>query len=124
MEVDAPSSMWPIHDAGSPSRSASQPSVTCSSSVAAGDVRQSIAFWLSAAISSSARIPGSEAVMPKYAKKRGWFQCVMPGSRIESRSASTAENGSPTSGARAGSCARIAPGATRESTGSSRRSSR
>ena len=98
--------------------------MTCSSSVAAGEVRQSIAFWLRAAIRSSARIPGSDAVMPKYAKKRGWFQCVMPGSRIESRSASTAENGSPVSGAFSGSCARISPGATRESTGSSRRFSR
>ncbi len=69
-------------------------------------------------------MPGSDAVMLKYAKKRGWFQCVIPGSRIASRSASTAENGSPVSGAVAGSCARMSPGETRASTGSSRRPSR
>ena len=44
MEVEALSSMCPFHEAGSPSSSASQLSATCSSSVAAGDVRQSIAF--------------------------------------------------------------------------------
>ena len=37
---------------------------------------QAIAFTFSAAVSSSARIPGSEPVIAKYAKKRGWFQCV------------------------------------------------
>ena len=36
----------------------------------------------SAAVSSSARMPGSEPVFAKYAKKRGWFQCVIPGRRI------------------------------------------
>ena len=41
---------------------------------------------LSAAISNSARIPGSEPVIPKYAKNRGWFQCVSAGRIISSRS--------------------------------------
>src|SRR5688572_12658768 len=44
--------------------------------------------------------------------------------RTSSRSRSTAANGSPVSGARSGSAARIAPGSTRESTGRSRTPSR
>ena len=57
----------------------SQPSVTSSSSVAAGDVRHSIAFTSSAAASASASTVTRAALIAKYAKKRGWFQCVMPG---------------------------------------------
>ena len=53
---------------GSPSRSASQASVTSSSSWSAGEVRQRIPTWFSPAASSSARIPGSEPVEGKYAK--------------------------------------------------------
>ncbi len=68
VEVDAVSSMWPCQPVGSPSSSATQSSTTPSSSVEAGDVRQTIAFWLSVAARSSARIAGSELEMPKYAK--------------------------------------------------------
>jgi hypothetical protein len=63
--VEAVSSMWPCKPSGSPTSWRSQSRASSSSSVAAGDVRQSIAFTLSAAASSSARIPGS---LPEIAK--------------------------------------------------------
>ncbi len=69
-----------------------------------------MSFTFSAAISSSARMPGSDPVFANHAKKRGWFQCVSPGTISSSRSRSIASNGSPCSGAEAGSAARIAPG--------------
>ena len=105
--------MCPCHPRGRPSSCASQSSVTCSSSVAAGEVDHAIAFTLNAAISSSARMPGSEPVMPKYAKKRGWFQCVSAGA-ISSFDvvAAVATNSSPCSGGDSGSAARTSPGAT------------
>ena len=56
VHVDAVSSMCPCQPPGSPSSCASQSSVTSSSSCSAGDVRQRIPTWLSAAASSSARI--------------------------------------------------------------------
>ena len=65
VEVEAVSSMCPNQFSGKPSNCLIQPSVTCSSSVAAGELRQSIAFTFRAAISISARIPGSEAVVGK-----------------------------------------------------------
>jgi hypothetical protein len=43
----------------------SHPSETSSSSVATGDVRQSIACWFSAAERNSARMPGALALMAK-----------------------------------------------------------
>ena len=46
---------------------------------------------------------GSELEMPKYAKYRGDCQWVIAGRRISSTSRRTAENGSPCSGADAGS---------------------
>ena len=54
-----------VQAGGSPRSWASQSSTTCSSSVAAGEVSQAIAFTLSAAVRSSARIPGSEPVFAK-----------------------------------------------------------
>ena len=102
----------------------SQSTATSSSSVAAGDVRQSMAFTFSAAVRNSARIPGSLPEMAKYAKNLGWFQCVIPGSRISSRSRRTAANGSACSGGVSGSAALIWPGSACESTGSSRTPSR
>ena len=57
--------IWPNQPAGRPSSSATQRSVTCSSSVAAGDVRHSMAFTFSAAAIISPRMPGGEPVMPK-----------------------------------------------------------
>ena len=59
--------------------------------------------WFRPAISSSARMPGSEAVLAKYAKKRGLCQCVSAGIRTSSRSRRTAANGSARSGGAAGS---------------------
>jgi hypothetical protein len=50
---------------------ATQSSTSSSSSVAAGEVRQSIAFTFSVAASTSARIPGSEPEVAKYAKNLG-----------------------------------------------------
>ena len=35
------------------------------------------------------------ALVAKYAKNRGWFQCVMPGAMIRSKSPMIAPNGSP-----------------------------
>ena len=55
-------------------------------------------FTFSAAISSSARIPGSEPVFAIHAKNRGWFQCVSAGRTSSSRSRSIASNVSPCSG--------------------------
>ncbi len=43
----------------------SQSTVTSSSSVSAGDVRQSIPFTLSAAVNSSPMMPGAEPVIAK-----------------------------------------------------------
>ena len=63
--VDAVSVMRPSNASGSPTACRSQPTTTPSSSVAIGDVRHSIAFWPSAAVSISPRIPGPEAVVPK-----------------------------------------------------------
>ena len=117
VDVDAVSSMWPWNPSGRPTSSRSQSIVSSSSSVAAGPVRQSIAFTLSAAASSSARIPGSEPVIAKYAKKRGWFQCVVPGTITSSRSRRIASNGSACSGGEAGSCERTQPGSTAARTG-------
>ncbi len=63
--VDALSPMWPLNDSGNPNSWRSQSMVTSSSSCSAGDVRQRIPTWLSAADSSSARIPGSDPVLGK-----------------------------------------------------------
>ena len=103
MDVDAVSSMCPCQPAGSPSSSATQSSTTPSSSVEAGDVRQRIAFWLSVAARSSARMAGSELELAKYAKNRGVLPVRHRRQEDSSTSFSTAENGSPCSGAVAGS---------------------
>ena len=68
VEVEAVSSMCPCQPLGSPSSSAVQSSTTASSSVDAGEVRHRIAIVFSVADSSSARIPGSDALVAKYAK--------------------------------------------------------
>ncbi len=65
VDDDAVSVIWPNQPAGSPSSSAVQRSVTCSSSVAAGEVRHSIAFTFRAAAIVSPRMPGGEPVIPK-----------------------------------------------------------
>jgi len=122
--VDAVSSMCPRNSSGSPTSCRSQSTVSSSSSWSAGEVRQRIPTWFRPAMRSSASTPGSEPVVAKYAKKRGLCQCVVPGRRIESRSATTFENGSGSSGAAAGRAARIAPGSTCERTGKSRTRSR
>ena len=65
VDVDAVSSMCPCQPLGSPSSCAVQSSTTASSSVAAGAVRHRNATELSVAVSSSARIAGSAAVLAK-----------------------------------------------------------
>ncbi len=65
VEDDAPSVIWPNQPVGRPVSSASQRTVTCSSSVAAGEVRHSIALTLSAAAMVSPRMPGGDPLMPK-----------------------------------------------------------
>ena len=122
--VEAVSSMWPWSSAGSPRSCASHSSDTSSSSWSAGEVRQRIPTWLSAAIRSSARTPGSEAVVAKYAKKRGLCQCVSPGMSTASRSAARPRTAPDRPGARAEGAARISPGSTCERTGSSSARSR
>jgi hypothetical protein len=57
--------MTPSNAGGRPIRSRSQPSVTASSSVAEGEVRQSIACWFSADDRKSARMPGPLALIEK-----------------------------------------------------------
>ena len=63
--VEAVSSMWPCHPSGSPSSWAVQSSTTPSSSVEAGAVRHRKPTELSVAASSSAKIPGSAALVAK-----------------------------------------------------------
>ncbi|GBD30100.1 hypothetical protein HRbin32_01200 [bacterium HR32] len=102
---------------GSPSICRSQSSVTCSSSVAAGLVRHSMPFTLSAADSISPSTPGAEPVMAKYAKKAGWFQWVIPGRIARSKSANTASKGSGSCGGALGRLLRTWPGLARLRTG-------
>jgi hypothetical protein len=63
--VDAVSLITPNHPGLSPSICRSQSSARCSSSVATGDVFQSIALTLSAAASISAITPGADPVVAK-----------------------------------------------------------
>ena len=79
-EVDAVSVSRPSNASGRPNACRSQSTTTCSSSVPIGDVRHSIGFWPSAAVSISPRIPGPEAVVAKYAKNPGCCQWVAFGS--------------------------------------------
>ena len=65
VEVEAASSMWPCQPSGRPSSCATQSHTSPSSSVDAGEVRHRIATGFSAAASSSARIPGRDAVRPR-----------------------------------------------------------
>ncbi len=57
--------MTPSKESGNPIRRRSQPMETASSSVADGDVRQSIACWLSADAMKSASTPGALAEVAK-----------------------------------------------------------
>ncbi len=63
--VEAVSSMWPCQPSGRPSSRATQSSVTCSSSVAAGALRHRKPTEFSVAASISARIPGGEDELAK-----------------------------------------------------------
>src|SRR6266487_4475270 len=74
---EAVSLITPNNGWGKPSIWRSQSSVTCSNSVAAGEVRQSIALTFNALQSISPRMPGPEPVMLKYAMKPGEFQWVI-----------------------------------------------
>ena len=65
VDVDAVSSMCPCQPSGRPSSWRTQSTVRSSSSVDAGEARQVSATWFIAAQSSSARIPGSDAVTAK-----------------------------------------------------------
>ena len=104
---------------GSPSRSTSQSSTCASISVSAGLDDQIIPCAPSPADTSSARIDGGDAFAGNHANQPGDCQCVMPGSTISSRSRISASNGSGSSGACAGSFARISPGSTPGAIGSS-----
>ena len=65
VEVDAVSSICPCQCPGSPSSWLTQSRTRPSSSVEAGEVRHRMATGLSAAASSSARMPGGDAVTEK-----------------------------------------------------------
>ena len=69
--IEAVSYTIPWKASGSPSICRSQFRVTSSSSVAAGEVRQSIALTSSAAASASASTATCAELIAKYAKKRG-----------------------------------------------------
>ena len=99
VDVDAVSSMCPCQPSGQPEQlpRASRRRAARARSTP-GEARQRIATWFSVAASSSARIAGSDAVIAKYAKKRGCCQCVIAGRISSSRSRSTSANGSPASG--------------------------
>ena len=65
VEIEAVSSMWPCQVGGRSSSWPSHESVSSSSSVTAGDVFQSMPLAFIVAESSSARMPGCDAVIPK-----------------------------------------------------------
>ncbi len=65
VEVEAVSSMCPCQPSGRPSSCATQSTTCSSSSVSAGDVRHRNPTLLSVAAISSARMPGSSAVLAK-----------------------------------------------------------
>ena len=69
VEIEAVSSMWPCHVAGKPSSWPSHESVSSSSSVTAGEVRQSMPFAFIVAARSSARIPGCDAVIAEVGEE-------------------------------------------------------
>lgn len=72
--MDAVSVRKPNQPPASPSICRSQSVTTSSNSVAAGEVRQSIAFTSRVAVRSSPSIPATDDEVAKYAKKDGWFQ--------------------------------------------------
>ena len=109
--------MMPNMPSGSPIHCRSQPSTTCSSSVAAGEVFHNIALAFSDAESSSAMMPGPGAVFAKYAMNPGWFQCVMAGTIRSRKSSSSRSIGSPRSGPNAGSASTSWPGSIFGNTG-------
>src|ERR1044072_10040616 len=82
-----------------------QSSVTSSSSVEAGEVRQSIDLTSKAALSNSPKIPGAEVDVAKYAKNEGWLQWVSAGTIKRSISARIASIDSPFAGGDEGRCA-------------------
>ena len=74
VEAEALSLMCPSKLSGSPIICSSHRQTTHSSSVAAGEVRQSMALTLIPAVSISPKIPAADPELVKYAKKRGWAQ--------------------------------------------------
>ena len=114
---DAVSSIWPCIGSGRPSSWRNQSSVTSSSSCSAGDALQRMPTWLRPAIRSSARMPGSAAVVAKYAKYRGLCQCVMPGHQDLVEIAQDGGKRLRLVGWRGRQGSSHAPGSTRDSTG-------
>src|SRR6478672_13541661 len=109
--------MTPKNVSSSDSHFRSQPSVTCSSSVAAGADFDSMALTLTAAARKSASMEGGLDETEKYAKKRGWFHNVSAGNIIDRKSANIFSMGSACSGAAAGSLAVRSCGASAAATG-------
>ena len=65
VEVEAVSLITPSNPGGSPTSWRSQSIVSSSSSVAAGELRHTMAFTFTAAASISPRIPGADPEMAK-----------------------------------------------------------
>src|SRR6266446_10432585 len=104
--------MMPLMPESRPIICRNQSSTTSSSSVEAGDVRQSIDFTSKAELNNSPKIPGAEVEVAKYAKKEGWLQCVSAGTINRSTSARIVDMGSPCSGGAEGNWALRSPGST------------
>src|SRR6476646_10760210 len=109
--------MTPKNVSSSDSHFRSQPSVTCSSSVAAGADFHSMALTLTAAARKSASMEGGLEETEKYAKKRGWFHSVRAGKMVDWKSPKIFSMDSPCSGAAAGSFAVRSCGARAVATG-------
>src|SRR5918994_5616610 len=111
--------MTPVYPDGRPIICASHAIVTCSSSVAAGDVAHDMHWAPSVAVSISARTEGGLLFPGKYANHPGWFQWVIPGRTSWTKSTNNVSNGSPSAGGAEGNFRKTSHGRTSGVTGSS-----
>ncbi len=121
---EAVSSMCPCRPAGRPSSCASQSRRDRLQLLERGRRAPEEPDLVQTAMSSSARIARLRAGDGEVREEARALPVRDPGQQDSSRSRSTAENGSGSSGGAAGNAARIAPGSTCARTGSSRRRSR
>jgi len=117
VEVLAVSAITPLNESGRPTIVRSHSMTTSSTSVAAGLVCQFIACGPSPDETRSASTDERSVLLGKKLKNPGWFQCVMPGRTMRSRSAITSSISPPRSGGSCGSSAATSPGCDRLRTG-------